>query len=162
VIFIGAQSDMTEISMFTARSLVFAFLFLFTGAWSLEAASPPAGAAATLKRDSARCSAHADVNACYDAIRWNPGDPALLIALGDALMRARRPADAIRNYRRAAEVAPSMHGIVAAKISTAQAKLAPRRAPGNPPAARSPTNAASVNAAPGKRFSNVDPEAQSH
>jgi cytochrome c-type biogenesis protein CcmH/NrfG len=147
--------------MFTARSLVLAFLLLSAAAGSSEAASLSAGAAATLKRDSARCSAHADVNACYDAIRWNPGDPALLIALGDALVRARRPADAIRNYRRAAEVAPSMRGIVAAKISTAQAKLAPKRAPGNPPVARASINADSVNAAAGKHFSNADPEAQS-
>jgi hypothetical protein len=166
--FFWFSSGRTEISMLsTARSLVFAFLLLSAGAGSLEAASLSAGAAATLKRDSARCSAHADVNACYDAIRWNPGDPALLIALGDALARAKRPADAIRNYRRAAEIAPNVRGVVAAKISAVEAKSPPRRAPGNPPVARTSINAASTNAAatsatPAKRYSNVDPEAQSH
>ncbi|HWJ35348.1 MAG TPA: tetratricopeptide repeat protein [Steroidobacteraceae bacterium] len=119
---------------------------------------PSAGsaAAATLERDTARCRAHADLNACYDAIRWNPGDPALLVALADALVRAQRPADAIRNYRRAVELAPNMPG-VAAKISAAEAKLLPKRAPANRPADR-----ASINAAAGKRYSNTAPETQSH
>jgi cytochrome c-type biogenesis protein CcmH/NrfG len=143
--------------MSTARFLALAFLLLSTGAWSQEAVTLSAGnaAAATLARDSARCRARADLNACYDAIRWNPGDPALLVALADALVRAKRPEDAIRNYRRAAALAPNMPG-VAAKISAAQAKLSPRRAP---PVAR-----ASVNGAPGpgRRYSNAAPETQSH
>jgi cytochrome c-type biogenesis protein CcmH/NrfG len=145
----------TEILMSAARSLALAFLLLSTAAWSREAASPSAAnaAAVTLTRDSARCRAQADLNACYDAIRWNPGDPALLVALGDALVRARRPADAIRNYRRAAVLAPHMPG-VAAKISAAQAKLSSGRAP---PVAR-----ASVNGASGRRYSNAAPETQSH
>jgi hypothetical protein len=73
--------------------------------------------------------------------------------LADALVRAKRPADAIRNYRRAAALAPNMPG-VAAKISAAEAKLSSRRAPGNPAGDR-----ASVNV---KRYSNAAPEAQSH
>jgi Flp pilus assembly protein TadD len=135
-----------------------AFLLLSTGAWSREAVLTSAGsaAAATLERDTARCRAHADLNACYDAIRWNPGDPALLVALADALVRAQRLADAIRNYRRAVELAPNMPG-VAAKISAAEAKLLPKRAPANRPADR-----ASINAAAGKRYSNTAPETQSH
>ena len=96
-----------------------------------------------LQRDSTRCRANADVDACYDAIRWTPSDPALLVALGDALERAQRPADAIRNYRRAAVLAPAMRGI-SAKIGTAQAKLA------------------AMNGASKRRYSNADPEAQSH
>jgi Flp pilus assembly protein TadD len=90
---------------------------------------------------------HADLSACYDAIRWNPADPVLLVALADALVRANRPADAIRNYRRAAALAPTMPG-VAAKISAAQAKLSARRSP-----------AVSGN---GRRYSNAAPETQSH
>jgi len=133
----------------TARPLFLAFLLLSAAAWSPEAASPSAGnaAAAALKRDSALCHAHADLDACYDAIRWNPGDPALLVALGDALVLAKRPADAIRTYRRAAALAPSMPGI-AAKIGVAEARLTSKRAAGNP--------------APVKRYTNAAPEEQSH
>ena len=140
------------------RCLVLAFLLLSTAAWPREAPSPSAdrAAAVTLKRDAARCRARADLDACYDAIRWNPGDPALLVALGDALIRAKRPADAIRNYRRAAALAPNMPG-VAAKISAAEARVRSGRAPGNQPVDR-----ASINAVPGKRYSNSAPVAQSH
>ena len=140
--------------MSTARTLALAFLLLSAAAWPREAESPSGNAAAaTLTRDSARCRAQSDLNACYDAIRWNPSDPALLVALADALARAKRPADAIRNYRRAAALAPNMPG-VAAKISAAEAKLSSRRVPGNPAGDR-----ASVNV---KRYSNAAPEAQSH
>jgi cytochrome c-type biogenesis protein CcmH/NrfG len=126
-----------------------AFLLLATAAWSRDAAAPSArkAGAATLEADTARCRAHADLNACYDAIRWNPGDPALLVSLADALVRANRAADAIRNYRRAAALAPTMPG-VAAKISAAEAKLSARRPPGA--------------SGKGKRYSNAAPETQSH
>lgn len=135
--------------MFTARSLFLVFLLLSMAAWSLQAASPSAGnaAASTLNRDSARCHAHADIDACYDAIRWNPGDPALLVALGDALVVAKRPADAIRNYHRAAALAPNMPGI-SAKIRAAEARLTSKRPAGK--------------LAPAKRYTNAAPEAQSH
>jgi cytochrome c-type biogenesis protein CcmH/NrfG len=139
--------------MSTARCLALGFLLLSTAAWSREAASPAAekAAAATLKRDTARCRGQADLDACYDAIRWSPGDPALLVALADALVRAKRPADAIRNYRRAAALAPDMPG-VAAKISAVEAKLSAMRAPGR----------AFGNGSRGKRYSNAAPETQSH
>jgi hypothetical protein len=75
------------------------------------------------------------------------------VALADALVRAKRPADALRNYRRAAVIAPNMPG-VAAKIAAIEAKLSSKRAPGNQSGER-----ASVN---GKRYSNAAPEAQSH
>jgi cytochrome c-type biogenesis protein CcmH/NrfG len=131
----------------TAGFLALAFLLLATTAWPLEAPSPAAAkaAAATQKRDIASCNTYADVSACYDAIRRTPGDAALLVALGDALVRAKRPADAIRNYRRAAELAPSMPGL-AAKISAAEAKL---RVPGHLPGDQ-------------RRYSNAASEAQSH
>ena len=132
--------------------LVLSFVLLCAGTRPLEAASLSAdkAAAAALKRDSARCRAQGSVDACYDAIRWNPGDPALLVALADALVRAQRPADAIRNYRRAAAHAPNMPG-VAAKISAVEAKMSSRRArPGT------------AGGAAGKRYSNAAPETQSH
>jgi Flp pilus assembly protein TadD len=135
--------------MSPARMLVLACLFLATATWSREATAPSARAAAAtaLEIDTARCRTHADLSACYDAIRWNPADPALLVALADALVRANRPADAIRNYRRAAALAPTMPGI-AAKISAAQEKLSARR-----------VLAVSGN---GRRYSNAAPETQSH
>jgi hypothetical protein len=129
-----------------------AILLLSTAAWSRDESSA-GNAASAIARDSARCRAQSDLNACYDAIRWSPGDPALLVALADALVRAKRPADAIRYYRRAEVLAPSMPG-VAAKISAAEAKSSPRRARGNLSADRAPAN--------GKRYSNAAPEAQSH
>jgi cytochrome c-type biogenesis protein CcmH/NrfG len=128
-----------------------ALLLLSPAAWPQDAASPAATkvSAATLKRDSTRCRAF-DVDACYDAIRWNPGDPALLIALGDALMHAGRTADALRNYRRAASLAPATHGLTA-KINAAEAKLTSKHPAGT-----------TVSAAAGKHFSNAAPVAQSH
>jgi cytochrome c-type biogenesis protein CcmH/NrfG len=118
---------------------------------------PTAGKApaAALKRDTELCSAQANIDACYDAIRWNPNDPALLVSLGDALIRAKRPQDAIRSYRRAAALAPGMGGL-AAKITAAQT-LAPKRAP-----ARPVTDRVSGSALADKRYSNAAPESQSH
>jgi cytochrome c-type biogenesis protein CcmH/NrfG len=94
-----------------------------------------------------RCRARADVDACYDALRRSPSDPALLGALGDALARANRPADALRTYRRAAALAPSDRSIVA-KINALETKASAKPAP--------------VHAANEKRFSNAAPESQSH
>ncbi len=108
------------------------------------AISPPdPKASASLKRDYASCSTQSNLEACYDAIRRNPSDPALLMATGDALVRAGRPADAIRTYRRAGQLAPNTHGL-AAKISSAEAKLA------------------ALNASLNRRYSNAAPESQSH
>jgi cytochrome c-type biogenesis protein CcmH/NrfG len=123
-------------------------LFLFTAAWARDTAAPAAPGkvpAAALKRDTALCRAHADLDACYDAIRWNPGDPTLLVALGNALLVAQRPADALRNYQRAAALAPNTPGI-AAKIKLAQVRMTSRRPTPPPP----------------KRYSNAALETQSH
>jgi hypothetical protein len=104
--------------------------------------------------DYERCRA-GSIDACYDAIRWRPSDPSLLSALGDAQLRANRPADALRSYQRVATLAPNLPG-VAAKISAIEAKLSAKRTPGN-----LPLRAASTDAA-GKRYSNAAPETQSH
>jgi cytochrome c-type biogenesis protein CcmH/NrfG len=140
-------------NMSTAGYFVSALLLLSVTAWPRDAMSqnaPGDASAAALKRDTVRCSAQADVEACYNAIRYNPNDPVLLIALGDALVRAQRPEDAIRNYRRATVIAPGVSGI-AAKIRAAEEKMTSRRA------SVKPTGSASA-----KRFSNAAPEAQSH
>jgi cytochrome c-type biogenesis protein CcmH/NrfG len=141
----GTRSSATEMAARAATLLVFATLFVSMVAWS---AVPPSAeaAAATAKRDSTRCVAQADLDACNDAIRRHPSDPELLVALADALMRAKRPADAIRHYRRAAALAPHMPGL-AAKLSDAESQLASDRTP--VPARRT-------------RYSNAAPETQSH
>jgi cytochrome c-type biogenesis protein CcmH/NrfG len=127
------------------KLLVFATLFVAMAAWSVDAPSPEAAAAAA-KRDSTRCVMQAELDACNDAIRRNPSDPELLVALADALVRAKRPADALRHYRRAAALAPHMPGL-AAKLNEAENQLAAERTP--VPARRT-------------RYSNVAPETQSH
>ena len=143
----------TDLYMSTCAVLA---LLLSPAAWPRDAASPAAGDApsAALKQDTARCSSQADVAACYNAIRWNPNDPALLVALGDALVRAQRLQDGVRNYRRAAVLAPGMNGL-AAKISAAETKLAAKQAPGK-------ADRGSAGAVTAKRYSNAAPEAQSH
>jgi cytochrome c-type biogenesis protein CcmH/NrfG len=139
--------------MSNAGYFILAFLFVSTAASPAVLPSATAPAAA-LKRDTALCSSQANIDACYDAIRWNPNDPALLVSLGDALVRAKRPQDAIRSYRRAAVLAPGMGGL-AAKISAAE--LASKRPPPRP-ASDHPTGSALAD----KRFSNAAPESQSH
>jgi cytochrome c-type biogenesis protein CcmH/NrfG len=134
----------SEMSRFTAGLLLLAAVSVCTAAWPAEAASPDA--AATAKRDSTRCLTQADMDACNDAIRRNPSDPQLLVALGDALLRAKRPADAVRHYRRAAALAPHMPGL-AAKLNDAEEQLASERAPVT---------------ARRTRYSNSAPETQSH
>src|ERR1700736_2480216 len=62
------------------KLLDFATLFVSMAAWSVEPPSPES-AAATAKRDSTRCVTQADLDACNDAIRRNPSDPELLVAL---------------------------------------------------------------------------------
>jgi cytochrome c-type biogenesis protein CcmH/NrfG len=121
------------------------------------AQEPPPGAARPVSSDIAhsaaqRCRAHASVNVCDDALRWNPSDPSLLAAMGDALMRARRAADAVRVYQRAAALAPDTPGI-GKKIEAAQASV--RRH--EKKALRDASAAGS-----GQRFSNSDPETQTH
>jgi cytochrome c-type biogenesis protein CcmH/NrfG len=143
--------------MSNAGYFILAFLFVSTAASPAVLPSTSAPAAA-LKRDTALCSGQADIDACYDAIRWNPNDPALLVSLGDALVRARRAQDAIRSYRRAALLAPGMGGL-AAKISAAELTLASKHPP-PPPRPASDHPAGSVLA--DKRFSNAAPESQSH
>ena len=113
----------------------------------------PVGTASNAQTAIERCHApRASVDVCDDAIRWNPHDPSLLVAMGDAQVRARRYADAARAYRRAASLAPGTPGIQQ-KISNADGLLARSKAP----AARSTTTASAA-----KHYSNADPESQSH
>lgn len=128
------------------RSTLAALCFAWVSLWLSTAAG--AAAAPNQSADLQRCRAHSDIDACYDAIRWNPTDPSLLTALGDAFARENRSADALRTYKRAATLAPGNRDI-AAKISEIQAKLSAKR-----------TSKARAETA--KRYSNSEPESQSH
>jgi Flp pilus assembly protein TadD len=137
--------------------LMLAALLPAAAAWSEESPAAAAGrpTAAMLKQDAIRCSRYLAVDACYNAVRWNPDDAALLVALGDALVRARRPEDAVRNYRRAAVLAPNLRGI-SAKINAVESKTASARA------ALKPTDHPATKAAPDRRYSNAALEPHSH
>ncbi|GAC1668898.1 MAG: hypothetical protein NVS9B2_12660 [Steroidobacteraceae bacterium] len=99
-----------------------------------------ADAEAKLKRDVFRCSTLSDLDACSEAVRIKPDDATLLVAHGDALVRAKHPAEAIGRYRRAASLVPNQPA-VAMKISVAEAQLAALQS-----SAATPSGAVSGNA----------------
>jgi len=143
-----------------ARPLFLSLLLLATVWISGESASASASddrfATAERARYAALCHARKDLDSCSDAVRWNPGDPALIAALADALVRAGRVPEALRDYRRAESLEPDMRGLDA-KIKATEARLNERNKPRKVPADR-----ATADAAPAKRYTNADPEAQSH
>jgi len=123
-----------------------------------------ASAADRLRQASARCTDQHELDACDDALRLKPDDPALLVAQGDALMRAKRPADAIERYRLAAVIAPGENDVTA-KLAAAEGLLQTAAAPAPAPAeSPTPLRAASGLGTSGtlRRYSNAAPEAQSH
>jgi cytochrome c-type biogenesis protein CcmH/NrfG len=103
-----------------------AVLLLLAGAAGAWQPAPSKAVAARIKRDVANCKRSKNLETCDDAVRWDPSDPALLVAFGDALMRTQHPADALRQYQRAASLSPKLPG-VAAKISAAEARLPSKR-----------------------------------
>jgi predicted Zn-dependent protease len=113
-------------------------------------------ASAERARYATLCHARRDLDSCSDAVRWSPGDPALVTALADALLREGRVPEALRDYRRAETLAPGMRGLDA-KIKVAEARLDERNKPRKAP--REHTAADEMGAS---RFSNLDPETQSH
>lgn len=113
--------------------------------------------AAALKRGAAQCLARRNEDACDDAVRWNPSDPALLVALADLELRAQHPADALRHYRRAAEIAPSMNGLNA-KMAAAEAQLHPK----HKAVAARPVPATAKPTAQVRQFSNAETPTESH
>jgi tetratricopeptide (TPR) repeat protein len=64
-----------------------------------------AGEAAKLSRNLLRCRKLADLQACDDALAQKPNDLEIMLAKGDALLQAKRPADAMRAYGQARQVA---------------------------------------------------------
>jgi tetratricopeptide (TPR) repeat protein len=137
-----------------------------------------ASGAAKLKRDTFRCTSLGDLDACNEAVSMSPEDPALLIADGDALARAKRPADALSRYRRAATLVPDK-AEVDTKINAAEAELpaahpdvamvAGRARHQAVAGAARPSSAANLQiaqsnaaATPIRRYSNAAPETRSH
>lgn len=128
---------------------------------ALSAITAPAVAASPtateLKRGAAQCLARRNEDACDDAVRWNPSDPALLVALADLELRAQHPADALRHYHRAAEIAPSMNGLNA-RIAAAAAQLHPK----HKSVAARPVQATAKFTAQTRQFSNTESPTESH
>jgi len=96
---------------------------------------------AKLKRNVFRCATLGDLDACGNAVRMKPDDPILLTSEGDALLQAKRPADAIARYRRAVQIAPNQYDI-AMKIDAAETQLG--AAHSNPPVVATDGEAASM------------------
>ena len=63
--------------------------------------------AAKLSHSLLRCTKLADIEACDQALTRKPGDPQIHLAKADALLQAKRPAEALAAYRRARELNPS-------------------------------------------------------
>jgi tetratricopeptide (TPR) repeat protein len=132
-----------------------------------------ADAEARLKRDAFRCSTLSDLEACSEAVRIKPEDATLLIAYADALVRAKRPGEAISRYGRALALAPNQPD-VATKLSAAEAQsraLQPSVVtPSGPPDARIrrtpeiPLLVAHAHASDTsiRKYSNAEPPASSH
>jgi tetratricopeptide (TPR) repeat protein len=66
-----------------------------------------AEASARLNRKMERCTREREVAACDEVLSQQPNNTKILIAKGDALMKAHRPAEAWKAYSRASELAPN-------------------------------------------------------
>jgi tetratricopeptide (TPR) repeat protein len=75
---------------------------------------------AKLSRHVLRCTRFGDVDACDQALALKPDNLAVVIARGDALIKAQRPLEALDAYRKAGTLDPS-NAEVATKTSAAQA-----------------------------------------
>lgn len=62
--------------------------------------------AAKLSHSLLRCNKLGDVDACNQAQAQKPDDPQIAVAKGDALLKAKRSAEALDTYRRALQLAP--------------------------------------------------------
>lgn len=66
-----------------------------------------AEASVRLNRKMERCTREGEVAACDEVLSQQPNNTKILIAKGDALMKAHRPAEAWKAYIRASELAPN-------------------------------------------------------
>lgn len=63
-----------------------------------------AAVAARAERNLLRCAQLSDVAACDEAVEGRPNDAQILVARGDALLKANRPVEAAAAFRRAVEI----------------------------------------------------------
>jgi len=98
---------------------------------------------AKLARNQLRCTRLADIQACEDALQSKPDDVPLLLAKGDALLQANRPADAVTAYRHASQLKPGDEA-VQTKLTAAEAL----QAKSQPVPAAAPSVAVASNSAP--------------
>lgn len=75
--------------------------------------------AAKLSHNLLRCTKLADIEACDQALARQPGDPQIHLAKAEALVQAKRPAEALAAYRRARELAPN-DATIEQKIAAAE------------------------------------------
>jgi tetratricopeptide (TPR) repeat protein len=109
---VHARSEELQKRLRTARSLVSERQF-FQG---LDQAQLDA----KLSRHVLRCTRFSDVEACDQALALKPDNVAVVIARGDALLKAQRPLEALDAYRRANALDPA-NADVATKMTAVQA-----------------------------------------
>jgi predicted Zn-dependent protease len=142
----------------TGARLLWPALLLAAGALPGQARPAPDDHFASVQRTryAALCRTRKDLDSCSDAVRWSPGDPALVATLADALMRAGRVPEALRDYHRAEALDPGLKGLEA-KIKAAELRSSERHAAKKPPIDR-----VAAEQGTGRRYSNDDAEGQSH
>lgn len=62
--------------------------------------------AAKFSHSLLRCNKLGDLDACNQALTQKPDDPQIVVAKGDALLKAKRTSEALESYRRALQLAP--------------------------------------------------------
>jgi tetratricopeptide (TPR) repeat protein len=80
-----------------------------------------AEASARLNRKMERCTREGEVAACDEVLSQQPNNTKILIAKGDALVKAHRPAEALKAYIRARELAPNNIALTG-KLQTLQSQ----------------------------------------
>jgi tetratricopeptide (TPR) repeat protein len=80
-----------------------------------------AEASARLNRKMERCTHEHEVAACDEVLSQQPNNTKILIAKGDALVKAHRPAEASKAYLQASELAPTSTAL-AGKLQTLQSQ----------------------------------------
>jgi tetratricopeptide (TPR) repeat protein len=80
-----------------------------------------AEASARLNRKMERCTGEHEIAACDEVLSQQPNNTKMLIAKGDGLLKAHRPAEASKAYLRASELAPN-NTALAGKLQALQAQ----------------------------------------
>ena len=80
-----------------------------------------AEASARLARGKLRCTRLSDIAACDEVLGQQPRNVEILMAKGDALLKANRNEDALNAYARAAQAAPD-NAVAAGKLQAVQAQ----------------------------------------